>query len=77
LQPEIRDLIMKLKIAIGTGLLLTLGTAVAGGLFYSSSSTSPAAQAVVAQATDVTPDQLAMWRMTADASSYGAQRVPL
>ena len=25
---------MKLKIAIGTGLLLTIGTAVAGGLFY-------------------------------------------
>jgi len=69
---------MKLKIAIGTGLLLTIGTAVAGGLFYSSASdtaTSPTAQ--VSQTTDVSPEQLAMWRMTADASSYGTQRVPL
>ena len=73
---------MKLRIAIGTGLLLTLGTAVAGGLFYghtSSTSDTLAVEpsAVVSQAADVSPEQIAMWKMTADASSYGAQRVPL
>jgi len=68
---------MKFKLSIGMGLLLTLGTAVAGGLFYGQSASGVTPATNVAATTDVTPEQLAMWRMTADASSYGTQRVPL
>lgn len=75
---------MKTRIAItGTGLLLTLGSAVAGTLIYGQDRNAFAqpyeSVAVATPAADqqVTPEMIAMWKATAVSSDYIAPRVPI
>ncbi len=72
---------MKTRIAVGAGLLLTLGTAMAGTLIYGqgrSATVQPeTAVAAVSATTRVTPEMIAMWRATASTTDYVAPNVPL
>ena len=69
---------MKTRIALGAGLLLTIGSAVAGTLMYGQVRVEPSVPMVtpVAQQ-EVTPQMIAMWRATATTSDYVAPRVPI
>ena len=70
---------MKTRIAVGAGLLLTLGTAMAGTLIYGqgrSAGLQPDV-ATISSTTEVTPEMIAMWRATASADDYIAPKVPL
>ena len=69
---------MKKHILVGTSLLLTLGTAVAGTLMYGSNSAadqyapaSSVAQDLPSQAT------IEMWKATASSSDYIAPKAPI
>ncbi|HKS55502.1 MAG TPA: hypothetical protein VJS12_09465 [Steroidobacteraceae bacterium] len=69
---------MNIRIMLGTGLLLTVGTAVAGTFLYGQG--APAATQIVqpalSDATNVTPEMLAAW--VADSSdNYVAPKVPI
>jgi hypothetical protein len=72
---------MKTRIALGTGLLLTIGSAVAGSLLYGQGQSASAgayeAVAVATTAAEVTPEMIAMWKVTAASSGYTAPRVPI
>lgn len=74
---------MKTRMAIGTGLLLTIGSAVAGSLLYgqdhSASVKSYESVAVVRRVAEqeVTPEMIARWKATAVSSDYTAPRVPI
>ena len=69
---------MKTRIALGAGLLLTIGSAVAGTLMYGQGHVEPSVPVVtpVAQQ-EVTPQMVAMWKATATPSDYVAPRVPI
>jgi hypothetical protein len=69
---------MKTRIALGAGLLLTIGSAVAGTLMYGQVRIEPSAPIVtqVAQQ-EVTPQAIAMWKTTAAPSNYVTPRVPI
>jgi hypothetical protein len=74
---------MKTRIAVGAGLLLTLGTAMAGTLIYgqgqgrSATAQSQLTAATVAVDSQVTPEMLATWRAEAAADDYISPKVPL
>ena len=69
---------MKKRIAIGfVGLLLTLGTAVAGTMIYGHGQKSGSESYAPAAATEVTPEMIAMWKATAASSDYIAPKVPI
>jgi hypothetical protein len=72
---------MKTRIALATGMLLTVGTAVAGTLIYGQGkqAASPElAPSVAISATDaVTPETFAMWQATASSDDYIAPKVPI
>lgn len=69
---------MKTRILIGTGLLLTLGTAVAGSMLYGQTSAQEVVQAAAPAAYEpATPEMIAMWKATSSNSDYIAPRVPL
>ncbi|MGH8175159.1 MAG: hypothetical protein ACREV5_02715 [Steroidobacter sp.] len=72
---------MKTRIALGAGLLLTLGTAVAGTLMFGQSHSThlDAYQPNVASidARDVTPEMIAMWKATAVSTDYISPKVPI
>jgi hypothetical protein len=70
---------MKTRIAAGTGLLLTLGTAMAGTLIYGQTGVGAVVQpeAAITATTQVTPEMIAMWRATAVSDDYVAPKVPL
>ena len=72
---------MKTRIAVGCGLLLTLGTAMAGTWIYGQgkSDVTAGSDMVVASeySKEVTPEMIAMWKATATSSDYIALRVPL
>lgn len=72
---------MKTRIAFGAGLLLTLGTAVAGTFIYgkgqSQNSIEPYQPAVTVDSQDVTPEMIAMWKATAVSTDYIAPKVPI
>ena len=69
---------MKTRIALGAGLLLTIGSAVAGTLMYGQGRVEPIVPLVtpVAQQ-EVTPQMIAMWKAAPTASDYVAPRVPI
>ncbi|HEY6640692.1 hypothetical protein [Povalibacter sp.] len=69
---------MKTRIAfVGTGMLLTLGSAVAGSVMFAQGKGDVAAPvAVVAQQT-VSAETIAMWKATSASTDYIAPRVPL
>lgn len=72
---------MKKHILIGAGLLLTLGTAVAGTFIYGQGtpeSTVLSYQPVVdSVAQEATPQMIAMWKATARFDDYIAPKVPI
>ena len=72
---------MKTRIAVGCGLLLTLGTAMAGTWIYGQGKNDTAAkdEIVVAElrSQEVTPEMIALWKATATSTDYIAPRVPL
>jgi hypothetical protein len=72
---------MKTRIAVGCGLLLTLGTAVAGTWIYGQGRIDTTARDEVTVASmnsqEVTPQMIAMWKATATSTDYIAPRVPL
>jgi hypothetical protein len=72
---------MKTRIAVGAGLLLTLGTAMAGTFIYGQGqghgATVQLAATSTADTTPVTPEMIAMWRVTANSADYVAPKVPL
>ena len=72
---------MNIRILLGTGLLLTVGTAVAGTLLYSQG--APAANAqigppIALSATSIaTPEMLATWAASSSDDDYVAPKVPI
>lgn len=67
---------MKRRIALAAGLLLTLGSAVAGSLLYGQQGASELA--VVPESTEqVTPAMIATWKETSASGGYIAPRVPI
>ncbi len=71
---------MSTRIALGTTLLLTLGTAVAGTWMYGQGQSDPSLvpypQVSGAQA-EVAPEMMAMWKATAASTDYIAPKVPI
>ena len=69
---------MKKRIALAfAGLLLTLGTAVAGTLIYGHGQKESLDSYQPATARQVTPEMIAMWKATAASSDYIAPKVPI
>jgi hypothetical protein len=74
---------MKKQIAVTCGLLLTLGTAVAGSLMYGSAPTEPSTevQSYVepssATLSAIAPETLEFWKATAASNDYVAPKVPI
>lgn len=72
---------MKTRIALATGLLLTVGTAVAGTLIYGQAKSAAAPEPtpfVTISATEaVTSETFAMWQASASADDYIAPKVPI
>jgi hypothetical protein len=68
---------MKTRIAVGAGLLLTLGTAMAGTLIYGQGHSAASQPEALSATTQVTPEMIAMWRATANSDDYIAPKVPL
>lgn len=69
---------MKTRIALGTGLLLTLGTAVAGSFIYSRDRADETLtpQSTVAEA-EITPEMIIMWKATVSSTDYISPKVPI
>jgi hypothetical protein len=71
---------MKTRIAVGCGLLLTLGTAMAGTWIYGQGKAPVTDGIVVASAAptqQATPEMIERWKATAVSTHYIAPRVPL
>ena len=71
---------MKKHILVGTSLLLTLGTAVAGTLMYGHElerATDAYAPATSVARDQPSPETIAMWKATATSSDYIAPKVPI
>lgn len=70
---------MKTRIALGTVMLLTLGSAVAGSFIYGGRAALRTEVTVAAPviSKEVTPEMIALWKATATSSDYTAPRVPI
>jgi hypothetical protein len=70
---------MKTRIALGATLLLTLGSAVAGSMFYGQSQREKPAEAQSAETASqrVTPAMIAEWKQNSSRADYIAPRRPL
>jgi hypothetical protein len=72
---------MKIKITIGAAMLLTLGSALAGGLILQKDRASNTAEFVPAAASvdlrEVTPEMLARWKATASTADYSPPMLPI
>jgi hypothetical protein len=77
---------MKKRIALGTAMLLTLGTAVAGTFLYGheQAATDQMAEQQITLPSDnqpstqtVTPEMIAMWKATAASTDYEAPKAPI
>jgi hypothetical protein len=72
---------MKTHIALGSVLLLTLGTAVAGTYLYgqgqSDGISNPYSSEQVVDSQAVTPEMMAMWKMNAASTHYIAPKAPI
>ena len=71
----------RLQIAVSAGLLLALGTAVAGSLIYGDESSAalsgPATADAAAAASAVSPETIELWKLTAASNDYVAPKVPI
>ena len=72
---------MKTRITVGAAMLLTLGSALAGGLIFQPERSSPANEfAPVATNDDshsVTPEMIAKWKATAATADYTPPMLPI
>ena len=73
---------MKTKITIGAAMLLTLGSALAGGMIYTkdkSANVAPEFEAttVSIEAGDVTPEMIAKWKATSATADYTPPMLPI
>jgi hypothetical protein len=78
---------MKKRLALGTAMLLTLGTAVAGTFLYGHDQSSLVGQTAEQQITlpsdhepgaqSVTPEMIAMWKATAASTDYETAKAPI
>jgi hypothetical protein len=72
---------MKIKITIGAAMLLTLGSALAGGLILqkdkSSNTNEFVPAAVSVDLREVTPEMIAKWKATAATSDYSPPMLPI
>jgi hypothetical protein len=71
---------MKTRITIGAAMLLTLGSALAGGMIYQKEKTSSPeleATAVYSNAPELTPDLIAKWKATAATTQYSPPMLPI
>ena len=72
---------MKIKITVGAAMLLSLGSALAGGIMFPKEGSSvsseivPAAASVAAR--EVTPEMLAKWKATAATADYSPPMLPI
>ena len=70
---------MKTKITVGAALLLTLGSALAGGFIYQkdSGATDYVPSMTTGDASDVTPEMIVKWKATAATSDYSPPMLPI
>jgi hypothetical protein len=69
---------MKTRIAVvGAGMLLTLGSAVAGSVMFAQGKSEVAAPVALVAEQQVSAETIAMWKATSASSDYIAPRVPL
>jgi hypothetical protein len=72
---------MKTRITVGAALLLTLGSALAGGLIYQkdkpveSNAYEPSTLSVDSR--EVTPEMILKWKATAATSNYSPPMLPI
>jgi hypothetical protein len=72
---------MKTRITVGAALLLSLGSALAGGMIYQQEM-SPSAEvfepaAAAAEARELTPELIAKWKATAATVDYSPPMLPI
>jgi hypothetical protein len=72
---------MKIKITIGAAMLLTLGSALAGGLILQKDRSSDTGEFVPASVSvdlhEVTPEMISRWKATAATSDYSPPMLPI
>ena len=72
---------MKTRIAAACGLMLTIGTAMAGTWIYEQGKPdaegADAAKAASLNTREVTPEMIAAWKLAATSSNHEFMRVPL
>jgi hypothetical protein len=72
---------MKTKLTIGAAMLLTLGSALAGGLMLQKDASGSALEmtsgAAVIDTHEVTPEMIAKWKATAASSDYSPPMLPI
>ncbi len=73
---------MKTKITIGAAMLLTLGSALAGGMIYSKDKPAGSTQAVEGAAAsidtaEITPELIAKWKATSATVDYSPPMLPI
>ena len=71
----------RIQIAVSAGLLLALGTAVAGSLISGNGSSAVVAAAATADTaatvSAVSPETIELWKLTAASNDYVAPKVPI
>lgn len=73
---------MKTRIMIGTAMLLSLGSAVAGGMIYAKDKSGSAiselgVSPVAVEAYELTPETIAKWRATSATADYSPPMLPI
>ena len=70
---------MKTRIAVGAGLLLMIGSAVAGTMMYGQGRAEPARDSAVVPVAQqqITPETMAVWKATATPADYISPRTPI
>ena len=72
---------MKIKLTVGAAMVLTLGSALAGGLIIQKGAATqavvPVFSATSANSTEVTPEMIAKWKVTASTTDYSPPMLPI
>ena len=72
---------MKIRITVGTAMLLTLGSALAGGIIYTKEKSPDSQQlepaTIAVGASDVTPEMIAKWKATSTTLDYSPPMLPI
>lgn len=73
---------MKIRITIGAAMLLSLGSALAGGMIYTKERSSASSEAqlpmrATAEDLELTPELIAKWKATAATIEYSPPMLPI